>query len=86
MQSHAGYPSRSSLSQIGFKNQIRATPQSRQAPNILMVNRFESLESDEFANKEGKKGANGICENSFPLINAKQLSPAFPNPVGVVAA
>jgi hypothetical protein len=51
-----------------------------------MANRFESLVSDEFANKEDKKGTNGICENSFPWSNAKQLSHAFPNPVGVVAA
>jgi hypothetical protein len=54
------FPSRFSLLQSGLKNQILATLRSRLAPSILMENRLESLPNDESANREDKKGANGI--------------------------
>jgi len=54
------FPSRFSLSQSGFKNQVLATLRSRLAPSILMENRLESLPNDESANREDKKGTNGI--------------------------
>jgi hypothetical protein len=38
-----------------------------------MAIRLESLLNDGFANREDKKGINGICENSFQLSNAKRL-------------
>ncbi len=52
--------SRFSLSQSGFKNQVLATLRSRLAPSILMETRLESLPNDESANREDKKGTNGI--------------------------
>jgi hypothetical protein len=54
------FPSRFSLLQSGLKNQILATYRSRLAPSILMQNRLESLPNDESANREDKKGTNGI--------------------------
>ena len=54
------FPSRFSLLQSGLKNQILATLRSRLAPSILMENRLESLPNDESANREDKKGTNGI--------------------------
>jgi hypothetical protein len=54
------FPSRFSLLQSGFKNQILATLRSRLAPSILMENRLESLPNDESANRKDKKGTNGI--------------------------
>jgi len=47
---------------------------------------LRSLPNDEPANTEDKKGTNGISKNSFRLSNAKRLSHACPNPVGVAAA
>jgi hypothetical protein len=54
------FPSRFSLLQSGLKNQILATLRSRLAPSILMENRLGSLPNDESANREDKKGTNGI--------------------------
>jgi hypothetical protein len=54
------FPSRFSLLQSGLKNQILATLRSRLAPSILMENRLGSLPNDESANREVKKGTNGI--------------------------
>jgi len=75
-----------SLLQRGFKNQILATLRSRLAPSLIIANPLVNQLSDEIGAREDKWDINGICASSFLLSNAKRLSHACPNPVGVAAA
>ena len=58
----------------------------RLASSILKVNPLVNQLGDEIVRREDFRDTNGICENSFLLSNAKQLSHACPNSVGDAAA
>ena len=58
----------------------------RLVSSILKVNPLVNQLGDEIVRREDFRDTNGICENSFLLSNAKQLSHACRNSVGDAAA